>query len=217
MVELKEAYDLTSRSWCYPRDVRQLRGCFRGTINDAYRICADIASALDYLASNGTIHNDIKAANILYTPEGGATLIDFGLGQSVNEGFVRIGGSPWYMDPEIVTNSTKRTLPCDMFSFGVVMLYVLREVPVPEREPEWNIHDREEEAYRMRVAWYHKVQERRDALGKSPSGTAKEMKLRRLVQEMLKDNGAERISARDLARQTRTWTSFYTRSHTDAR
>jgi serine/threonine protein kinase len=94
-VELKDTFDLGSRYWCYPRGSPEAF-YFKGTIDDAYTICAHIANALGYLEREGIAHNDIKALNILYSREEGATLIDFGLGSTIKDAGLETGGSPWY-------------------------------------------------------------------------------------------------------------------------
>ncbi|KUI65139.1 Serine/threonine-protein kinase pakH [Cytospora mali] len=133
-VELKHAYDLSSSRWCYGR-ASQKASLFKGTIDDACKICTDIASALEYLERKRIVHNDIKAANILYSEQGAATLIDFGLSKFVGEG-ITTGGTPWYKDPEF--RDDRNTLS-DVFSFGVVMLYVMGQLPLPDREPGWSL------------------------------------------------------------------------------
>lgn len=201
-VELKHAHDLSSSRWCYGT-ASPKASLFKGTIDDACKICADIASALEYLERKGIVHNDIKAANILYSEQGEATLIDFGLSKFVGEG-ITTGGTPWYKDP--IFRDDRNTLS-DVFSFGVVMLYVMGQLPLPDREPGWVIHDayrRVPAALRVQRAWVHRVQGTKDGLEAPLPGPrgSKEAKLRRLVRMMLADR-KERVSAIQMAAAAR--------------
>lgn len=135
-------------------------------------------------------------------------MVDFGLGRSVDEGRVEMGGSPWYKDPEFRSNG--RSTLGDIFSLGVVMLYVMGELPVPEREPGWVIHDIHRcipEALGKQRKWISKVNDISDRL-QTPLGRGnsdrKGWKLQGLVRRMLASR-LVRISAGDLEREIQTW------------
>lgn len=135
---------------------------FRGTVEDAYTILADISSALAYLASKGIMHNDIRASNILYSGRGvpgGAILIDFGLSRRVDEDPEdRGGGTPWYIAPEYPAYT--RESSADIWSLGIVMLYVMRRVHFRDRTI-WNMYDEVRgvpKAVAMRQAWNKRIQ-----------------------------------------------------------
>ncbi len=74
--------------------------------DDARRVLADIADALDYAHRRGVIHRDIKPDNILIDDESGrALLADFGIARGTDKGgtVTRVGdvvGTPQYMSPE---------------------------------------------------------------------------------------------------------------------
>ncbi|RYP41521.1 hypothetical protein DL768_010487 [Monosporascus sp. mg162] len=53
-----------------------------------------MAQAFHDLRKQKILHNDIKPANILYSRERGAVLIDFGLASYDGE-IARAGGTPW--------------------------------------------------------------------------------------------------------------------------
>lgn len=125
-VELKDACDLGSRSWCYARKTRRA-GLFKGNVNDAYTICTDMSNALSYLAEKNIFHGDIKALNILYSRKNGAALIDFGLSYFDDKETFQTGGSPWYKEPY---KKKMKGISSDIFSLGVVMLYVIGEIPL---------------------------------------------------------------------------------------
>ncbi|ORY72182.1 kinase-like domain-containing protein [Pseudomassariella vexata] len=125
-------------SW--PRWLSTGTHMFTGTMQDAHRVLVDMAAALEHVHAQGVLHNDIKPANILYSPERGAVLIDFGLASLVSWPCVH-AGTPWYLPPEF------RALPergeaSDMFALGVVALYLVGLLPLPDRlrrVEEWRI------------------------------------------------------------------------------
>ncbi|KAK1974626.1 kinase-like domain-containing protein [Colletotrichum cereale] len=106
-------------------------------VDDAKRILADMSSAISYVHSQNIVHNDIKPANILFNCTRGAVLIDFGLSSGLKDSTVYVGGSPWYVPPEYAING-KRGGPGDVFALGVVMLFVLQKIPLPDLRPRLN-------------------------------------------------------------------------------
>ncbi|GJC84841.1 serine/threonine-protein kinase PLK4 [Colletotrichum liriopes] len=103
---------------------------FLGTRADAFTIMRDISGALNYLHSKHLVHNDIKPANILYSPTRGAVLCDFGLSTHTS-GPVTTGGTPYYIPPEFIGKKL-RGPPSDVWALGVTMLYVLGKIPFPD-------------------------------------------------------------------------------------
>jgi len=102
---------------------------------EAVRILLPIAHALEYAHQHGTIHRDVKPANILLTKEGQPMLSDFGVAKilDVDEGQTLTGtgvgvGTPKYMAPEQWKNQvSERT---DIYALGVV-LYEMVTARVP--------------------------------------------------------------------------------------
>lgn len=113
---------------------------FTGNASDVRRILADMASALDFVHSSRIVHNDVKPANILYSPARGAVLIDFGLSFVVGRPPTS-GGSPWYLPPEFLHNWRSRGPLADMWALGVVTLWLLGRIPLPEKTTGWLIAD----------------------------------------------------------------------------
>ncbi|KAK1977800.1 kinase-like domain-containing protein [Colletotrichum cereale] len=103
---------------------------FLGTRADAFAIMRDISGALHYLHGKHLVHNDIKPANILYSPARGAVLCDFGLSTHTS-GPVTTGGTPYYIPPEFIGKKL-RGPPSDVWALGVTMLYVLGKIPFPD-------------------------------------------------------------------------------------
>ncbi|KAI0183476.1 kinase-like domain-containing protein [Xylaria flabelliformis] len=114
---------------------------FSGSRADAQKIMQDIASALSHVHSKQKVHNDIKPGNILYSPERGAVLIDFGISTPRRQP-APTGGSPWYMSPEFMLHWKLRGPASDVWALGIVGLWMLGHIPMPEvTYPEWQIAD----------------------------------------------------------------------------
>jgi eukaryotic-like serine/threonine-protein kinase len=94
----------------------------------AAAIAIQICRALEAAHSEGVIHRDLKAGNVLIDRNGRAVVLDFGLARSMEApGLTQPGavlGTPHYMSPEQVqgTNAEERS---DIFSLGVMMYEML--------------------------------------------------------------------------------------------
>ncbi|KAK1237418.1 hypothetical protein MKX08_003043 [Trichoderma sp. CBMAI-0020] len=95
---------------------------------DAKRVLHGITDALNFIHSKGITHDDIKPANILYSKQRGPVLIDFGWSST---GYVHTAGSPWYIPPEYASQG-ERGAAADIFALGVVSLFLLGMIPLPE-------------------------------------------------------------------------------------
>jgi len=101
--------------------------------SEKHRLLGDIAVGLCYLHSQGVIHGDLHSDNVLIDDHGTACLTDFGL--SFLSDFVGtscltsgICGGVQFADPVLVQRAASvvyPTKPCDVYSFGGVMLHVL--------------------------------------------------------------------------------------------
>lgn len=93
--------------------------------DDARRVLADIADALDYAHRRGVSHRDIKPDNILIDDESGrALLADFGIARGTDKGgtVTRVGdvvGTPQYMSPEQARGADLDGRS-DLYSLGAV-------------------------------------------------------------------------------------------------
>ncbi|HEX6985829.1 MAG TPA: protein kinase, partial [Planctomycetaceae bacterium] len=105
----------------------------------AKRILGQLAGALAYAHAAGVVHRDVKPANVMMTPDGGAKLMDFGLALRLEESPSETGrtivGTPRYMAPEqLMGRPVDRA--ADYFAFGCVAYEVLTGRPLlPESDP----------------------------------------------------------------------------------
>lgn len=89
-----------------------------------------MTDAINFIHRKGITHNDIRPFNIAYSRERRPVLLDFGLATT---GSVHSNGTRWYIPPEYVNDGT-RGPPGDIFALGVVLLFLLRKIPLPEKQ-----------------------------------------------------------------------------------
>ncbi len=77
-----------------------------------------LASALAALVANGLRHGDVTPNNIVVTPEG-ATLIDFGLAQSLRERSASASGTLRYLAPEAMRGDAQAA--SDIYGLGATL------------------------------------------------------------------------------------------------
>jgi serine/threonine protein kinase len=90
------------------------------------RYLRDIASALDYIHSQGIIHRDIKSSNVLLDAEGRCYLSDFGIARTENEATQatstgNVLGTVDYVAPELFEPHRRADARSDLYSLGVLL------------------------------------------------------------------------------------------------
>lgn len=95
---------------------------------EAFRICRDVASAMQYLWEEAKIiHRDIKPENIMLSREGVVKLMDLGVGmtqeQAQTQGYG--AGTPYYMSPEMIQKPALCDFRTDIYSLGISLVEML--------------------------------------------------------------------------------------------
>ncbi len=98
-------------------------------LEDVVDLFTQIASALNYMHSQGVIHRDLQPDNILLDDNGDIYLSDFGLAQSAElldplPEALHLVGSPAYIAPELIEGSGANHLS-DIYSLGVILYEML--------------------------------------------------------------------------------------------
>ncbi|EUC56567.1 tyrosine kinase catalytic domain protein, partial [Rhizoctonia solani AG-3 Rhs1AP] len=97
---------------------------------DQHQLCIDIASGLKYMHARNTVHGDLKALNVLVSPNGIAMLSDFDFSvMSEASGLMftassnsRAGSTRWVAPEMLAEEAPKRTKESDVYALGMVSI-----------------------------------------------------------------------------------------------
>ncbi len=94
-------------------------------LRQVLHIVTSVASALDYAHQRGTVHRDVKPANIMFNGDGEVVLTDFGIAKMLNVARLTASGAtlgtPAYMAPEQGSGQTGGDERSDIYSLGAVL------------------------------------------------------------------------------------------------
>ncbi|KDN40372.1 hypothetical protein RSAG8_08135, partial [Rhizoctonia solani AG-8 WAC10335] len=115
---------------------------------DRYQLCVHVASGLEHMHSCSTVHGDLKAANVLVSPDGTAKISDFDFSimsevsslvfsESSNS---RLGSLRWTAPEMLLEEAPKRTTKSDVYALGMTMLEIFTgEVPYPKCRQDFTV------------------------------------------------------------------------------
>ena len=131
-------------------------------LDEALRLAAQIAAALEAAHERGVVHRDLKPANIKVTPDGNVKVLDFGLAKAADEATDPVAstlmtargavlGTAPYMSPE-QTRGEEVDRRTDVWAFGCVLYEMLTGrlafdggsrsdvvVAILASEPDWSL------------------------------------------------------------------------------
>lgn len=114
-----------------------------GRVNEkeVLRIGRQVAEGLRAAHRMGLLHRDVKPANILFTDDGTAKVVDFGLALFVQQKDEtgEIWATPYYVSPEKVIEN-KEDFRSDLFSLGASLYHALTGQP-PHKVKSASLHE----------------------------------------------------------------------------
>ena len=170
------------------------------TVRETEVLLHDMLEALSHLHSNGVVHRDIAPANILVGVREKNKLIvklaDFGLSRVASR-LATPAGVVDYAAPETFVKDGSWTNKVDVWAVGMIALECLWGLPKrPSPLPPHDLLFAPSSPFAR--GWNHKIRDRVEMLVKAKINSSEPGPvLRVIVDEMLKENPDQRISAND--------------------
>jgi serine/threonine protein kinase len=92
--------------------------------DEVISIGLDVCRALAAVHDVGTLHRDIKAANVMRQETGRIVLMDLGTGRAVADARADLSGTPLYLAPEIFSGAPP-TVASDTYAVAVLLFHLL--------------------------------------------------------------------------------------------
>ncbi|KAE8901444.1 hypothetical protein PF005_g11845 [Phytophthora fragariae] len=122
--------------WVPGGSLEHNRKLFGGNERVVRRFTHQLLSGVAYLHSKKIIHHDIKPANILVDQNGVVKIADFGSSRLINSATMAnassrsLHGTPNYMAPEVIKQTSGRNRKADIWSIGCTVLRLLTGRPL---------------------------------------------------------------------------------------
>ncbi|CAE6415854.1 unnamed protein product [Rhizoctonia solani] len=98
---------------------------------DRLLLCQDICAGLQYIHSQGMVHGDMKAANVMVSPEGVPMIADFGNAR-LKELTIEFTGTThravslrWAAPELLIVEGSKPSIQSDIYAFGMTALVII--------------------------------------------------------------------------------------------
>ena len=103
-------------------------------------IGCELAKAFTYMKKMGVIHRDIKPENILISDNDEVILVDFGLAKEEGQQTISMSdelfGTPQYLSPEYISESSDIDIKTDIYSLGITLFYAVSgKLPFNAKNP----------------------------------------------------------------------------------
>lgn len=167
-----DKYDISLIMEHLPSDLENLlKHCgeehanFKLPLSFQISLLSDISSGLLYLHSQSIVHRDLNAGNVLLTNDLQAKIADLGVSKLCSDKkwfqkLTKVPGAQGYMPPEARSDNPVYNEKIDVFSFGVLSLYIaIQEYPefsVAVHVPD-KVHEKGEDELFKRQKWLDQI------------------------------------------------------------